>query len=273
MLPCEIAGFARIFLRIGGSGRDSLPQERRLGMRLQTGDVRVLPHKYFILKSSNLARSALSDLLLSKMTPPRENEPSLAAGLKEWRTVSFQAFPKPDGGQLPDPKPLVKELESVFSVRRECWRLALVRPLVEALLKGSDLVRSKYSSQRSVHAACRRVRRFLHCPVVIKTSFGDSIVCCPGLTYRQDTSSKMGAIQTRDRHVGGRCVWHFDEAEPAGAPGVPISSNAYPIHLSVNLEQRQQMGFEGIEGEISDEKFLQSRLASIRVSSVHGQRL
>ncbi len=64
-----------------------------------------------------------------------------------------------------------------------------------------------------------------------------TIVCCPGLTYRQDTSSTMGAIQTRDRHVGGRCVWHFDEAKPAGAPRVPISSNAYPIHLSVNLEE------------------------------------
>ncbi|MBA3914173.1 MAG: hypothetical protein H0X25_10080 [Acidobacteriales bacterium] len=45
-----------------------------------------------------------------------------------------ERFTKRGGGQSPDPKPLVKELESVFSVRRESWPLALVRPLVDALL-------------------------------------------------------------------------------------------------------------------------------------------
>ena len=59
----------------------------------------------------------------------------------------------------------------------------------------------------------------------------------------QCASANLGAIQGRNGFFSVFRAGHFDEAETARAPGVPVRHDADPVHLPMYLEELAQFVF------------------------------
>jgi hypothetical protein len=74
----------------------------------------------------------------------------------------------------------------------------------------------------------------------------------------QGASANLSAVQRRNGFLSIFPTGHFDEAEAARAPGIPVGHDADAVHLSVYLEKLPQFVFRSVEVEVANKDVLQA---------------
>jgi hypothetical protein len=72
----------------------------------------------------------------------------------------------------------------------------------------------------------------------------------------QSAPANLAAVHRCDGFLAVFRACHFDEAEAPRSAGIAVSHDAYPVHLSVCLEQPAQFVFRSIEVKVANENVL-----------------
>jgi len=75
--------------------------------------------------------------------------------------------------------------------------------------------------------------------------------------------ANLRTVQTRNRLFPVFIAGHLHESEAAGAAGVAVGHDAYPVDLSVRFKKLPQFLFVGVEAEIPHENILQASASAL----------
>jgi hypothetical protein len=78
----------------------------------------------------------------------------------------------------------------------------------------------------------------------------------PRFIYIDGASTDLRAIQRRDRLFAVFVAGHFYKPKAPGTPGFAIRQNAYPVYLTVSLEDLPQFVVVGVETQIPHKDIL-----------------